>query len=103
MIEALPAWPAIIWSRNASLPIGDVMILAKESRAVAILAQNLRNHGAAFRNLPAVSWITGTTLRYNPRASGMMIASCQERRPGWRAERRCVESSVKQTTFCQPV
>src|SRR6476646_6321386 len=57
VIEALQAWPAIEWPRNARLPVSDIMVLADEGCAVATLTQDLGEHARALWNLAAVSRI----------------------------------------------
>ena len=79
------------------------MVLAKERRAVAALAQNFRHHGFAFGNLPAVAGIPAPYFRDDPRPCGVVIAACQQRRSRGRTERGGMEAGVAQSRLRQAV
>src|SRR5262249_8695667 len=64
-IKPLAGRPAVIGPRYAGFPICDVVVLAKERRAVTVLAQCLGHHGGIRRNLPAVARITTPYFRNN--------------------------------------
>src|SRR5262245_10530011 len=94
MIEALPARPAVERTGDAGLPIGDVVVLANECRAVAVLPQYLRNHSSTCRDLTAVTGVGVAQLGDSAGTCGVMIAAGEQCRSRRRTESRCVKARV---------
>src|SRR5262249_35843220 len=94
VIESLQSWPAIERAGNTLLPIGDIVVLAEESRAIAVLPNDLRNHRAASRNRSGVPWATTTELGDATGSRRMMIATSQQRRARRRTKSRRMETRI---------
>src|SRR5271167_29522 len=88
VVKALHCGPAIKWTGYTGLPVRNVVILAKKSCAVTVLAQDFGEHRFALWNLAAVAGITTANFGDNPRPCGMMVATCQQCGTCGRTKRR---------------
>src|SRR5262249_56920468 len=79
VVEPLETRPPIERAGDTRLPIRDVVVLADESRAVAALTQDLREHRRALGNPPAVPGKRIPNLRDDAGAGRMVVASTDQR------------------------
>src|SRR5262249_33676477 len=99
VIEPLPVRPAVEGARKAGLPVGDVVVLTEESSAVAVLADDLRDHRTTLGNLAAVAGEAAAEFGDAAGGCGVVIATGQNGSPRRGAERGCVVASVPQTVL----
>src|SRR5262249_23707982 len=99
VVEPLEDPPPIEQARVARLPIRYVVVLADESRAVAALTQDLREHRRALGDPPAVPGKRVPNLRDDAGPGRMVVASREQRGAGGRAERGGVEARVAKARF----
>src|SRR5581483_4079880 len=81
----------------ARLPCRRVVILADPRRGIAVLLQNFGQCSGAFRNDACVAVIARRRLSNHSRSCHMVVAACQQRGPGGRAQRGCVKADIAQT------
>ena len=103
MIEALQSGPAVERAGDAGLPVGNVVVLAEEGGAVAVLAQDFRDHRLALGNLPAVAGIAAAEFRDDAGARRVVVAPGQQRRARRRAERGRVKARVAEAVLREAV
>src|SRR5262249_14650592 len=71
---------------DAGFPVGDVVVLAEESSAVTVLADNLRDHRTTPRHLPGVAGEAASELGDAAGGRGVMVSAGEDCRPRRRAE-----------------
>ena len=103
VVEPLHRRPAVEGARDAGLPVGDVVVLAEERGAVAVLAQRLRHHGAALGDLAGVAGEAVAELGDVAGGGAVVVAPSQEGGARRRAERGGVEARVTQAPLGQAV
>ena len=103
MIEALQSRPAVERSRDAGLPIRDIVVLAEERGAVAVLAEDFRAHRLALGNLPGVARKAAAQFGDDAGARRVVIATRQQGGARGRAKRSGVKPRVTQAFFGEPV
>src|SRR5262249_38911923 len=103
VVKALEVRPAVERAGDAGFPVGDVVVLAEEGRAVAVLADDLRNHRTTPRNLPGVAGEAATKLGDATGGRGVVVAARKQGRPRRRAKRGRVEAGVPEAVFGQLV
>ena len=103
VVEPLHGRPAIERPGDAGLPVGDVVVLADERGAVAVLAQGLRHHRAALGDLAGVAGEAVAELGDVSGRTAVVVAPGQQRRTRGRTERGGVKAGVAQAALRQAV
>src|SRR5262249_19529934 len=75
VVKSLHVWPAVERAGDAGLPVGDVVVLAEERGAVAVLADDLRYHRTALGNLPGVAGEAAAEFGDATGGRGVMVAA----------------------------
>ena len=96
VVETLQRRPAVKRAGDARFPVGHVVVLADPERAVAVLAQDLRDGRRALRDLAGVAGVRGAHLGDHAGAHRVVVAPGDQRGAGRRAQRRGVEARVAQ-------
>ena len=102
VVEPEPGRPAVERPGEALLVVRRQMPLPERSGQVAVLLEDARERRAVVRDRRVVARERAGELADHAEADPVVVAPCQQRRPGRRAERRDVEAVVAQPVLRQP-
>jgi len=94
VLEAETARPEIEWPGAARHPVRHVVHLPEPRGVVSVLSKHLAHRAGALRHEGVVTGVARRHLRDDTARVGVVIASCDQRGSGRRAQRRRVEGVV---------